>query len=138
MHERASPIGEFFFSRFSTKHDSVDKLRRLSRAASICSEDSENHIDIMDRVSLKLAHKREILFQIIIGLKIDFLPIHLSVQEQPKCQNELLDLVRDLVRVYKKTSQLREVVQNMAWVQVCHICLKYYIIEAIRNTILWC
>ena len=39
-------------------------------------------------------------------------------QEQPKCQSELLDLVRDLVRVYKKTSQLREVVQNMAWVQV--------------------
>ena len=39
-------------------------------------------------------------------------------KEQPKCQSELLDLVRDLVRVYKKTSQLREVVQNMAWVQV--------------------
>ena len=63
MHERASPIGDFFFSRFSTKHDSVDKLRRLSRAASICSEDSENHIDIMDRVGLKISNKRGILFQ---------------------------------------------------------------------------
>ena len=50
MHDRNSPIGDFFFSRFSTKHDSVDKLRRLSRADSICSEQSENTKDLIDRV----------------------------------------------------------------------------------------
>ena len=50
MHDRSSPIGDFFFSRFSTKHDSVDKLRRLSRADSICSEQSENTKDLIDRV----------------------------------------------------------------------------------------
>ena len=50
MNDRSSPIGDFFFSRFSTKHDSVDKLRRLSRADSICSEQSENTKDLIDRV----------------------------------------------------------------------------------------
>ena len=131
MHDRSSPIGDFFFSRFSTKHDSVDKLRRLSRADSICSEQSENTKDLIDRVGYSFSFsywlvyliKRQNLYKEIWTVK----KYILQFQEKPKYQNELLEFVKDLVRVYRKTSQLREVVQNMAWIQVC--------IQARLNTI---
>ena len=69
LNDRSSPIGDFFFSRFSTKHDSVDKLRRLSRAYSICSED----MDIMDRVSDKMLIYMNSLYYILLPLYCSFI-----------------------------------------------------------------